>query len=190
MKDDFKTLLSNQKIMRGIYVGRFQPLHNGHLYCIKQALSRVDDLIIVIAAAQYSHTKRNPFTAGERYEMLIGTLRDEKVPPDRVYIIPAIDINDNALWIYHIKRLVPRFEIAFSNNSFTTMLFENADIDVEHIPLVERERYHATAIRKRIVNNESIEQLVPPFVVSFLKSIGASTRLRNASVSVDDPRNL
>ncbi len=174
--------------MRGIYVGRFQPLHNGHLYCIRQALSRVDELIIVIAAAQYSHTERNPFTAGERYEMLFGTLKEEEISPSRFHIIPAFDINDNALWVYHLKRLVPHFEIAFSNNSFTTMLFENAGIRVEHTPLIQRQKFHATLIREKIKQNESIDQLVPPFVASLLKNIDATTRLQNASISIDDPR--
>ncbi len=176
--------------MRGIYVGRFQPPHNGHLYCIKQALNKVDELIIVIAAAQYSHTKRNPFTAGERYEMLWGALQEEKIPLNRFHIIPAFDINDNALWVHHLKRLVPYFEVAFSNNSFTTMLFENAGIRVEHTPLVERTEYHATTIREKIMKDEDISRLVPPFVDSFLKKINASTRVKNASTSIDDPRKL
>ena len=56
--------------IRGLIVGRFQPPHLGHLEIIKQILDKVDEIVIVIAAAQISHTIKNPFTAGERLTLL------------------------------------------------------------------------------------------------------------------------
>ncbi|HLN89981.1 MAG TPA: adenylyltransferase/cytidyltransferase family protein, partial [Candidatus Binatia bacterium] len=53
-------------VNRGLYVGRFQPFHLGHLDAIKYVLKEVDELVIVIGSAQYSHNSNNPFTAGER----------------------------------------------------------------------------------------------------------------------------
>ena len=55
---------------RGLFLGRFQPFHLGHLDVIKQALKMVDELVIVIGSAQYSHTFENPFTDSEREEMI------------------------------------------------------------------------------------------------------------------------
>ena len=40
----------------GLYVGRFQPFHLGHLEAIKHILKKVDTVIIAIGSAQYSHT--------------------------------------------------------------------------------------------------------------------------------------
>ena len=40
---------------RGLFVGRFQPFHLGHLDMVKYALTEVDELIIVIGSAQDSH---------------------------------------------------------------------------------------------------------------------------------------
>ncbi len=174
--------------MRGLYVGRFQPIHNGHLHCIKYALTKVEELIVVIAASQYSHTIKNPFTAGERYEMIFGSIKEAMLPIDKIHLIPAFDINDNSLWPYHLKRLVPSFEVAFSNNSFTTMLFEMAGVKVEHIPLLEREQYNATKIREKIITDEPLDKLVPKYVISFLKRINAKERIMNAINSLDDPR--
>ncbi|MEM3766696.1 MAG: adenylyltransferase/cytidyltransferase family protein, partial [Candidatus Bathyarchaeia archaeon] len=31
---------------RGLFVGRFQPFHKGHLHVIKEILSEVDELVI------------------------------------------------------------------------------------------------------------------------------------------------
>ena len=36
--------------MRALYVGRFQPFHNGHLEVVRHILSRADELILVIGA--------------------------------------------------------------------------------------------------------------------------------------------
>jgi len=55
---------------RGLYVGRFQPFHLGHLSAVKSVLKDVEELVIVIGSAQYSHTTANPFTAGERLIMI------------------------------------------------------------------------------------------------------------------------
>lgn len=33
---------------RGLFVGRFQPFHLGHLHVIKELLEKVDELIIAI----------------------------------------------------------------------------------------------------------------------------------------------
>ena len=174
--------------MRGLYVGRFQPFHNGHLHCIKYALKKVDELVIVIAASQFSHSVKNPFTAGERYEMILGSLKEASINIEKIHLIPAFDINDNVLWPFHLKRLTPEFQLVFSNNSFTTMLFENAGMNVEHIPFLSRTKYNATTIRELILKNEDISELVPPFVINYLRKINAKERLKNTIKSIDDPR--
>ncbi|MEM3079801.1 MAG: adenylyltransferase/cytidyltransferase family protein, partial [Thermoproteota archaeon] len=51
---------------RGLFIGRFQPFHLGHLKAVEYIINRVDEVIIGIGSAQYSHTLENPFTAGER----------------------------------------------------------------------------------------------------------------------------
>ncbi|HDJ89497.1 MAG TPA: nicotinamide-nucleotide adenylyltransferase, partial [Thermoprotei archaeon] len=56
--------------MRGLFIGRFQPFHLGHFYALKWILSKVDEVIIGIGSAQVSYTIKNPFTLGERIEMI------------------------------------------------------------------------------------------------------------------------
>ena len=58
----------------GLFVGRFQPFHNGHLAAVKHALKNVDYLYIVVGSAQRSHERDNPFTAGERIMMIKAAL--------------------------------------------------------------------------------------------------------------------
>ncbi len=68
-------------VTRGLYVGRFQPFHLGHLGAVKAVLKEVDELVIVIGSAQYSHNLNNPFTAGERLVMIRRALQEAKVNP-------------------------------------------------------------------------------------------------------------
>ena len=58
--------------MRGLYIGRFQPYHLGHQAVLESISEEMDEIVVVIGSAQESHTIDNPFTAGERMEMISG----------------------------------------------------------------------------------------------------------------------
>jgi nicotinamide-nucleotide adenylyltransferase len=76
-------------VKRAVFVGRFQPFHLGHLIVAKDILEEVDELIVVIGSAQYSHTIENPFTSGERMMMIREALREAQVPAERYWIVPV-----------------------------------------------------------------------------------------------------
>jgi bifunctional NMN adenylyltransferase/nudix hydrolase len=59
-----------------VLIGRFQPVHKGHSYIIKQAFKHARQLIIVIGSSFGSRTLRNSFTAAEREDMILGILKD------------------------------------------------------------------------------------------------------------------
>ena len=63
---------------RGLIVGRFQPYHAGHHNSVKKILQEVDELVIVVGSSDNSHTVPNPFTAGERIEMISCCLKADK----------------------------------------------------------------------------------------------------------------
>lgn len=54
----------------GIFIGRFQPLHNGHIEIINQMIQEVDHPVIIIGSASGPRTPLNPFTFQERVKML------------------------------------------------------------------------------------------------------------------------
>ena len=55
---------------RGLFIGRFQPIHIGHITAITNALKIVDELIIVIGTSNKNIDLNNPFTTGERIEIV------------------------------------------------------------------------------------------------------------------------
>jgi len=69
--------------MRGLMMGRFQPFHLGHLDLVKQILSECDEIIIAITSSQFNYLEKDPFTAGERIEMIHQSLKDDGVDLSR-----------------------------------------------------------------------------------------------------------
>ena len=164
----------------GIFIGRFQPFHKGHLEAVKYALKEVDRLIIVIGSAQKSHELHNPFTVGERIEMIWRTLKKLRLL-NRVLIVPVPDVENHSLWVPLVNSLVPGYSVVFSNDPLTLELFKERGMNVKEVPLKNRKFYVATEIRRRILAGEKWEDLVPKEVTGFLKEIKCEGRLKMIS---------
>ncbi|MBU7025082.1 MAG: nicotinamide-nucleotide adenylyltransferase [Theionarchaea archaeon] len=168
--------------MRALYVGRFQPFHKGHLEILKRILKEHHELIIIVGSAQHSHTLENPFTAGERIQMITETLDEEKITK-RIYIIPVDDIHRHAVWVKQVESLTPSFNCVFSNEPITTRLFREAGYAVRQTELLYREEWSGTEIRKMILNDERWESCVPPAVARVIKEIDGITRIKELATS-------
>ncbi|RLI84030.1 MAG: nicotinamide-nucleotide adenylyltransferase [Archaeoglobales archaeon] len=165
--------------MRGFFIGRFQPYHLGHHEIVKEIVNEVDELIIGIGSAQESHTIENPFTAGERILMVSRAL--DEIDPNlrrRVYIIPLEDIYRNALWVSHVRSMVPPFEIVFSNNPLVIRLFREAGFDVVRTRFYRREHLQGREIRRLMVEGGNWERYVPKSVADVIREIGGIERIR------------
>ncbi|MCS7386964.1 MAG: nicotinamide-nucleotide adenylyltransferase [archaeon GB-1867-005] len=173
---------------RGAYVGKFQPFHKGHLKCVKYVLDRVEELIIVLGSSQYSHSLENPFTAGERIEMIRLALREAGIPCDRYMIVPVPDTNCvHALWVARVVSYTPKFEVVFSNEPLTRRLFYESGFEVQNIPFFDREVLSATEVRRRMISGENWEELVPPIVAKYIKSIKGVERLKSLAIKDKPP---
>jgi nicotinamide-nucleotide adenylyltransferase len=166
-------------VKRGLFVGRFQPIHNGHVKAIKDILKKVDELIIVIGSAQYSHRADNPFTVGERIAMIRKALESENIPQTRCWIIPVPDVHIHMMWVAEVIGYTPKFDVVFTNEPLTRRLFIEAGFKVEPVPFHKRKIYSATEIRERMLNNKSWEELVPESVARFIKEIKGIERLQD-----------
>lgn len=93
----------------GIYIGRFQPLHLGHLSAIRDILKKVETLIIVLGSASSSRTIKNPWSATERMTMISSTIEHELGSDElsRTKFVFANDYlyNDN-LWICAVQEKI------------------------------------------------------------------------------------
>lgn len=151
----------------GLFAGRFQPFHNGHIEVIKQMAKDCDEVIIVIGSAQVSHLPNDPFTASERYQMIRRSLHQHYITPnlekaymdlDKFQIIPVHNINRFDLWVRHVESLVPPFNVVYARSPFVQRLFKEAGYKViEPTKIITdvsvagpMNRVSATMIRKSI----------------------------------------
>lgn len=161
--------------MRGVFPGRFQPFHSGHRAFVDRMAEEVDEVIVGIGSAQASHTGRNPFTAGERMEMIHRSLAEADLP---TYVIPIEDLHRYSVWPAHVRALCPPFEAVYSNNPLVARVCREAGIEVRAVDLIDRDRYRGTEIRRRMVDGEAWQDLVPDAVAAVVRSIDGVERLR------------
>lgn len=163
---------------RGLFIGRFQPPHVGHVESMKRLASQHDELIVGVGSANVSHTPANPFTGGERVEMLLGALRDAGVA--NAVVIPIQDVGRNTLWVAHVASLVPRFSVVHTNNPLPARLFAEAGYKVAPVPFFDRARYEGTRIRALLAKDDpEWRALVPPTVARVIADVDGAARVRD-----------
>jgi nicotinamide-nucleotide adenylyltransferase len=164
---------------RGLFVGRFQPFHLGHLATVKFALSRLEELIILIGSAQSSHEIRNPFTAGERIQMIKDSLvADSSVDMKKILLIPVSDVNMHSLWTHQVDILVPKYNLVFTNDILTALLFKQRGIEVVEPPLYQRKELSATKVRSRMAKDEDWKELVTIQTAKVVEDIHGIERIK------------
>ena len=87
-----------------ILIGRFQPVHNGHLALLHEALARAGRAIVVLGSAFQARTPRNPFTWQERAELLRAALPEAE--RTRLIVLPIRDYYDEPRWAHAVRLAV------------------------------------------------------------------------------------
>jgi len=164
--------------MRGLYIGRFQPYHLGHQAVLERIAEEMDEIVVVIGSAQESHTIDNPFTAGERMDMIYGALGKLR---NKCMVIPLQDINRNAIWVSHLRSMVPSFQVVYSSNPLVVQLISEAGIEIRKPSMYQRNLYSGTSIRKFMREGKDWKSLVPGPVASIIEAVRGVERLSNVS---------
>lgn len=73
--------------MHSLFIGRYQPLHKGHIKLIRRVLDD-EEKPVVVALRDTPVDEKNPFTTSERKEML------EKEFGDKIKVVVIPDINE------------------------------------------------------------------------------------------------
>lgn len=89
-----------------VLIGRFQPLHNGHLALLREALAQARQAVVIVGSAHQARTPKNPFTWQERAELLRAALpEDERA---RLVVLPMRDYYDEPRWAQAVRQAVAR----------------------------------------------------------------------------------
>ena len=167
---------------RALFIGRFQPIHEGHLSALREILSKYDEVAIIVGSSQENLTGRNPLTTGERIEMIYAVLRANGFA-DRAYVIPVPDTPESGLWPARVLSYAPKVDAVFTANDYTESLFKiyNASVH-DGIKIINQTvvgKISATAIREKIIKADSSwEKMVPEEAVAFLKNNKLDARIK------------
>ena len=112
----------------GVFIGRFQPFHLGHLSVITQGLTHANKLVILVGSSGAPRNHRNPFTFDERSKMIYNSIPGHL--RERVLIKPLEDAAYNdSKWIHDVQSLVTRaaWEFGFTNVPSVALIGHSKD---------------------------------------------------------------
>ncbi len=151
-----------------LFVGRFQPLHKGHVRIIRKLLKKYEKVLILIGSMQEKRTDKNPFTFYERKKMLELVFKKE-IEKGKIEIHGVKDVNNDEKWAEKIIRQY-KFDIVISGNSRVLKCFENKK-PIKKVSLWKPEIYTATNVRKVMKKNNKWKNMVPKEIIQFLEMI-------------------
>ena len=130
-------------------IGRFQPFHLGHLELVQQILNENEGIIILVGSSQANYTIKNPFTAGERVWMIRDSLVESKIDMSRVFLVNAIDDENNSRWFSNIKSVSPPFKVLYTGNNFVKALLKRETVFIKEPKLFQENRRRASDRSRR-----------------------------------------
>ncbi|WP_419810428.1 bifunctional nicotinamide-nucleotide adenylyltransferase/Nudix hydroxylase [Bacterioplanoides sp.] len=169
-----------------VFIGRFQPFHNGHLQVVEAGLAKADKLIILIGSAWQARSPRNPWSHSEREQMIRSCLSE--ADNERLICLPLMDVPYNdELWVRNVQTTVSGLITAHHttphNPAKVALIGHQKDHTGFYLNLFPRwqsigvENFHgisATPIRERFFNSDEQllsaedEKVLPSGVASWL----------------------
>lgn len=132
---------TNESKKRAIFIGRYQPYHNGHISLIKQKLDAGIPVLIMIRDIEPDD--KNPFTTEQTFKM-IKKYHDFHFDDVQVMIIPDIEsVNYGRGVGYEVNEFTPpdgianisatkiRESIKSGNEDWKSMVDESIQDDIE-----------------------------------------------------------
>lgn len=136
-----------------VFIGRFQPFHNGHLNVLSKSLEIAEQVLILIGSCNSASNIKNPFTYEERVQMICSVLSAEQ--KSRVKFIPVPDYyNNNNYWITEVQNKVSQF---IENDASTALVgfykdassyYLNLFPQWDFVQLEQKEMLNATDVRE------------------------------------------
>ena len=116
-----------------VYIGRFNPFHNGHAHVLRQALENSKLVIVLVGSSGQARSLKNPFTFDERHDMIHKWTLSQDGSFGALRILPIRDYPYNdALWIRQVQRIVKQTMTKYClqyNDILTNIAITGSDRD-------------------------------------------------------------
>ncbi|MFX0140337.1 MAG: nicotinamide-nucleotide adenylyltransferase, partial [Candidatus Hodarchaeota archaeon] len=152
-----------------LFIGRFQPLHHGHIYVLNYILKNFHTIKIGIGSSQLSQTKADPFTSKERVQFIQAALEKRGISSGEYKIYEIPDIFNAKKWVNHVVSIIGKFDVIFSNSEWVRQLFQNQGYRLGRKLIIFKKKYNGSNIRNLIIKqNLNWKSLVPKEIFNLM----------------------
>jgi len=187
MTEESATHAKDAKVKNGVFPGRFQPFHKGHLNAVMMCLERCETLYIGIRIFEFTvnfdvrqlkrSAEENPFTFEERMRMIKESLVDAGADMKRVNIVP-FPLENPERWHEFVPKDTTHFRIGVSDwDEERIRAFEMSGLKIITLPIYEKD-IDADEIRRRMVENRNWKELLPVGTARVIEEIDGVNRVK------------
>ncbi|MDP3027854.1 MAG: adenylyltransferase/cytidyltransferase family protein [Nanoarchaeota archaeon] len=166
-----------------LIIGRFQPLHFGHISLIKKYSNLGYFVKIGIGSVNKPCGLSNPLTFKERTKIIKKSLKENKIKNYSIYNIP--DIPKDSLYAKHVLEIVGKFDLVVTGNKKVKDIFSRYCFSLGICKVIyfnERldriKGIEAKVIRKRWLLNKANPKGLSKSTFNYLKKAKFSDRLK------------
>jgi len=169
-----------------VFVGRFQPFHNGHLEAIKWISGQSKEFFVVIGSMQEYGAAINPLDYRERQEMVGAALAAAGVKNFKIFGLP--DFFNDVAWgkkLAEIVKVDAAKLVLVTQNEWPASAARKAEIEVVGHPMF-CDGVTATQIRESMRAGMPWKEMVPSTVAKYLEEEGGQLRIADAQILPED----
>lgn len=159
-----------KKFNTGLFIGRFQPFHLGHMHALEIASASCKKLVIGIGSSQEAGTEKNPLSAAARIKIIKAALVGSSVGRMKPKFITIPDFGNDDAWFNYINERIPRLDVVFSGNQLVKKIFKSHKIAVITLRWYNRRRLSSTNVRRAIKKGENWQDLVPKGAIKEIRN--------------------
>ena len=170
--------MTNMKKKVAVVIGRFAPVHKGHIEQVFARAAKYDKVIVLLGSSFKALDTKNPFLPDERKMMILNSLHDYSIDVSKFSFYPIRDYFDNYKWIKEVHKTINEAGVhSYSKilvgsqkdeSSYYLKFFPEykLDITIPDAPI------NATDIRKAMFENniESVSHLLTPTTFAYLQN--------------------
>jgi bifunctional NMN adenylyltransferase/nudix hydrolase len=165
-----------------VVIGRFQPIHNGHLDLFRKAFEIADDVVCILGSTHRPASIKNPLSYNERVDLIVSALleNDISVPyfrgvedshyQDQVWFVNVKNAVQNAVEVNLKHHLHGRSIAVVGHLKDASSYYLNGFADWDKVEVPANEMLHSTDIRNEWFSN-NLAQVRPNLAESVYRRL-------------------
>lgn len=175
------------KYKLAVVIGRFQPLHYGHIHLFENALHYSDNVLVLVGSSFGGQSHRNPFDYAQRSAWIKNSFPGN----DSINTVGISDYpHSDAEWVVQTTKAILEFDLSVAADEICIIGHSKDESSsyLEHFPfdyidVNMHSHFHATDLREFIYSGklQYAELSIPPHVYNYLVDYSRTDECRQLS---------